>query len=140
MRRLTRVVAIAAGLLAVACLVAGRVPRAMLLSREGTGLTEVWLDEGHVGVSWKPRVPYRPRWAGQYNRFGFRYNVYSNGSGYAWGPLWALAAGSGAVACITGWVGWHPRRRVGHGRCARCGYDLQGNVSGVCPECGQRAT
>jgi len=26
------------------------------------------------------------------------------------------------------------RRRVG--LCERCGYDLQGNVSGVCPECG----
>ena len=26
-------------------------------------------------------------------------------------------------------------RRAGH--CAACGYDLTGNVSGVCPECGQ---
>lgn len=24
----------------------------------------------------------------------------------------------------------------GEGRCAKCGYDLRGNVSGVCPECG----
>ena len=23
------------------------------------------------------------------------------------------------------------------GRCTRCGYDLTGNVSGVCPECGR---
>ena len=28
---------------------------------------------------------------------------------------------------------WH-RRRLG--RCLKCGYDLSGNVSGVCPECG----
>jgi hypothetical protein len=26
------------------------------------------------------------------------------------------------------------RRRVGH--CSTCGYDLTGNVSGACPECG----
>jgi hypothetical protein len=26
------------------------------------------------------------------------------------------------------------------GRCQACGYDLTGNVSGVCPECGQSAT
>jgi hypothetical protein len=28
---------------------------------------------------------------------------------------------------------WRRRRR---GLCVRCGYDLEGNVSGVCPECG----
>lgn len=27
-------------------------------------------------------------------------------------------------------------RRERTGFCARCGYDLTGNVSGVCPECG----
>ncbi len=28
------------------------------------------------------------------------------------------------------------RYRHGHGLCVECGYDLTGNVSGVCPECG----
>lgn len=28
------------------------------------------------------------------------------------------------------------RNRKDAGRCAKCGYDLQGNTSGVCPECG----
>ena len=27
--------------------------------------------------------------------------------------------------------------RSAGGQCARCGYDLTGNVSGVCPECGR---
>jgi hypothetical protein len=27
-------------------------------------------------------------------------------------------------------------RRMASGRCQRCGYNLTGNVSGVCPECG----
>lgn len=35
------------------------------------------------------------------------------------------------------------QRRLGIGRlnrglCPSCGYDLRGNVSGVCPECGSR--
>jgi hypothetical protein len=27
-------------------------------------------------------------------------------------------------------------RRIEQGLCVRCGYDLTGNVSGACPECG----
>jgi hypothetical protein len=27
--------------------------------------------------------------------------------------------------------------RVARGQCVQCGYDLTGNVSGVCPECGR---
>ncbi len=43
---------------------------------------------------------------------------------------------------ITGsWLGSDPRKRRGDARrgaglCIRCGYDLRGNVSGRCPECG----
>ena len=45
-------------------------------------------------------------------------------------PLWipALAVGGGM------YVTW--RARVPRGHCRRCRYDLTGNVSGVCPECG----
>ena len=31
---------------------------------------------------------------------------------------------------------WHRRRQPPPGHCQKCGYDLTGNVSGVCPECG----
>ena len=31
---------------------------------------------------------------------------------------------------------WLRRRRLRRGHCEHCGYDLTGNVSGVCPECG----
>jgi hypothetical protein len=27
-------------------------------------------------------------------------------------------------------------RRIAAGRCVACGYNLTGNISGVCPECG----
>jgi len=41
------------------------------------------------------------------------------------------------VAFLRGPWRRHRRRRRGH--CARCGYDLHGNLSGVCPECGSPA-
>ncbi len=34
---------------------------------------------------------------------------------------------------------WRRHRRRRRGRCVRCGYDLTGNLSGVCPECGGSA-
>lgn len=34
---------------------------------------------------------------------------------------------------------WRRRRRRAHrGQCLRCGYDLAQNVTGVCPECGNK--
>jgi len=52
-------------------------------------------------------------------------------------PLWAvpfLLAAYPAIAFIRGPLRrWRRRRK---GRCVRCGYDLTGNVAGVCPECG----
>ena len=33
---------------------------------------------------------------------------------------------------------WHRDRRIPPGHCQKCGYDLTDNVSGVCPECGER--
>lgn len=45
--------------------------------------------------------------------------------------------GAGSIALAIWIIPWargaSPRARNG---CSRCGYDLTGNVSGVCPECG----
>ncbi len=49
-------------------------------------------------------------------------------------PLWPLAAGAGLVAAVAWWL--DPPRRPRPGCCPACGYDLRGNVSGRCPECG----
>ena len=53
-------------------------------------------------------------------------------------PFWQvflLFAAYPSVLLIRGPVRrWHRRRK---GWCVKCGYDLTGNVSGVCPECGE---
>ncbi len=48
-------------------------------------------------------------------------------------PLYALFLAV-AIPTLLVWRFGHKRVKPGH--CA-CGYDLRGNVSGVCPECGR---
>jgi predicted RNA-binding Zn-ribbon protein involved in translation (DUF1610 family) len=50
-----------------------------------------------------------------------------------WVPLWIPSAAL-AILAISCFVWPH---RHGHGYCQQCGYDLTGNVSGRCPECGE---
>ena len=49
-------------------------------------------------------------------------------------PLWFPAF----LACIATIVLWRPSRHVPPGHCKACRYDLTGNTSGTCPECGTR--
>jgi hypothetical protein len=48
-------------------------------------------------------------------------------------PLWIPLA---LLATPTIILWCHDRRRIPSGHCQTCGYDLTGNVSGICPECG----
>ena len=48
-------------------------------------------------------------------------------------PLWIPFV---LVAVPTAFLFYRDRRRAGPSRCRACGYDLTGNVSGRCPECG----
>lgn len=47
-------------------------------------------------------------------------------------PFWLIAL----MLAIPTVILWRLDRRVPPGRCRMCRYDLTGNVSGVCPECG----
>jgi len=61
----------------------------------------------------------------------------SVGQGYYWGancPLWIPFI---LVGLPTAWLWYADRRRPAPGAC-RCGYDLTGNTSGRCPECGSQ--
>ena len=73
------------------------------------------------------------KWSGGY---GFAYFEFRRSRG--WGvcaPCWApatLFAACPLAACVR----LARRRRKNAGLCTACGYNLTGNVSGVCPECG----
>ena len=48
-------------------------------------------------------------------------------------PFWCLFV----VAALPTALLWWRDRGYPPGHCQKCGYDLTGNVSGVCPECGR---
>lgn len=51
-------------------------------------------------------------------------------------PYWLLLLGT---SIPTAWLFYRDRRRIRPSHCRRCGYDLTGNTSGVCSECGKPA-
>ena len=54
-------------------------------------------------------------------------------------PWWSLVvAFAGLPATTLGRRLWLWSRRRPFGRCPQCNYDLTGNVSGTCPECGRK--
>lgn len=48
-------------------------------------------------------------------------------------PLWIPFL---LVAVATGYLFLHDRRLIAPGHCQSCNYNLTGNLSGICPECG----
>lgn len=49
-------------------------------------------------------------------------------------PLWIPFV----AILVPSLIGWYRSRRPQPGHCRKCSYDLTGNASGVCPECGTR--
>lgn len=65
------------------------------------------------------------------------FGVDTIGFGYAEVPFWFLVLALGSCPTLAFIRGPLRRwRRLRNGWCLHCGYALQGNVSGVCPECG----
>ena len=56
-------------------------------------------------------------------------------------PAWRLTVSTLACVGVLALYLWLHRRRIrleqraSHGLCVHCGYNLTGNVSGICPEC-----
>ena len=109
-----------------------------------------------VNITWLRCIPFQSRLsAGLCLSFGFIVGFAQNNRLAFEEPhvvlarwlIWMLGGGL-LFACTThaaAWsIGWwqrqRRRRRVLSGACACCGYDLTGNVSGICPECGASAT
>ena len=87
------------------------------------------------GQDWGPEFP-------GFDVGGFAYGGHRgpNGSLYNLAvPHWFVAAVLLAPPAACAASAWRGRRRRKPGRCRSCGYDLTGNVSGVCPECGATA-
>ena len=74
---------------------------------------------------------HRPR-----TTFGwFPQRVWLPGATFVVVPLWMPILLLVVITCAI-YLGGDARRRTRWPRCVRCGYDLTGNVSGRCPECG----
>ena len=58
--------------------------------------------------------------------------VFSNGGVYI--PLWIPFL----AILMPSLIGWVRSRRPPPGQCQDCSYDLTGNESGVCSECGTK--
>jgi hypothetical protein len=54
-----------------------------------------------------------------------------------WLPYWLLTALMLILPAFQLRRRLREQRKVKQGRCSSCGYDLTGNRSGICPECGR---
>jgi len=108
----------------------------------------LWSSTDDVAV--EPWAPATGRWAGfavESRAVSFEMNADIGGAGapprvaytvHALYTPWALWTFLTALLPLAALWGWRRRlSRTRKGLCSGCGYSLSGNVSGVCPECGQ---
>ena len=112
-------------------------------------LTVVWIGSGWVGVWYSTGttlvgvkgsaviVSHEPRIPAGFDCAVFGWHVYLIPDlGWIPGlwtiPLWPAALLAGIATIVFG----YRSRRIPPGHCKACRYDLTGNISGVCPECG----
>jgi hypothetical protein len=80
-----------------------------------------WFRRGRPSAASARIIPYEPIWSGLFGNL----------------VLWSLGLYVAYVACRRMYRGWITFGRKRTGLCAKCGYCLTRNISGVCPECGQ---
>ena len=79
-----------------------------------------WMLGGPSSVMWLPRSS--KNWSS-----GF------SGAGSVFVPIWCMLL----PVAIPTYILWRRDRPKPEGCCQECGYDLTGNESGVCSECGK---
>jgi hypothetical protein len=84
-----------------------------------------WASAWEYGVLHTVHLGFWPPMAG--SEHGYAYLIL---------PLWLPLALSGGATILLMFFRRFP---AGPGHCPACGYNLTGNVSGVCPECGRAA-
>ncbi len=87
---------------------------------------QAWHDRPGSGWLVEPRNYRTRQWWPHYRSF-----QPIPASWMLWIPLWLPFL---AIAIPTAWL-WRRDRRHPPGYCRKCGYDLTGNVTGVCSEC-----
>jgi hypothetical protein len=99
-------------------------------SRDPEYWQDVWSYRSDAFVGSLPVPAPWFRWSAEYFRDGtsMRFVVLP-----VWLVLALVAVYPVSVLGVRPFLRWKRKR---HGRCPCCGYDLTGNVSGACPECG----
>ncbi len=86
----------------------------------------------NIPPGWTATRAVPPRW--NYIWLPTRFHPGSGSPNVVVFPLWLPFL---LIALPTGYLFWSDhRRRMRIGCCEKCGYDLTGNKSGMCPECG----
>ncbi len=86
------------------------------------------------GVTQSPRIP--AEFSAHVTASPFWYWFYTQWNGQPGVPLWLPFL---LAALLTWGLFVLDKRRYRPGACTSCGYDLKGNTSGRCPECGAEA-
>ncbi len=91
-----------------------------------------WFSMNASGPEW-----FRDFWTARAQNLAWCWTPYIS-RGWPFGillvPSWVAAVLFGVPAAYLWWL---DRRRIRPGHCQGCGYNLTGNVSGRCPECGE---
>lgn len=97
-----------------------------------------------VAAEWWARGKIGPNWAPVEDEPGWRWLRLPNGLIVTFSPACLLANAALAmtlavlVSTAVQFLALLRSGRLREGHCGHCGYDLEGNASGACPECGTR--